>query len=106
MSININGQAKVTFTSTIVGDHATMTVNQLADARTQLDELAEAVRAHRHELSDEVVRQAEAARAELSAPEPRSDHVAAALKRIRDGAASVSAVAAAATAVLRTLGMA
>jgi hypothetical protein len=100
------GQTRVTFTNTIVGDNASMTVNQQADVRRELENLLAAIEAHREDLPDEVAREAATAEAEIARPEPRRDRVAQAMERIREAAGSVTAVANAAGAVLRALGVA
>ena len=83
-----------------------MTINQVKSVERDFEVLLAAVEAHRAELPGEVLRDAEEAREALSAPEPQRDRFAAAMTRIRDGASSIGAVAVAAGAVLRTLGMA
>jgi hypothetical protein len=105
VTIHISG-GNQSFENTIVGDHASMTVNQVKSVERDFAELLAAVDAHRAELPEQVVRDAEEAREALAAPEPDSDRFSAALARIRDGAGTIGAVAGAAAAVLRTLGMA
>jgi hypothetical protein len=102
--INIGGRAKVSFENTNVGDYAQMTVNNAVHARVA--ELLAEIEQHRAVLPDEVERHAREAEVELAQPEPQPDRLAHAMQRIREGSASVSAVAGAASAVLRALGVA
>lgn len=104
--INMHGNARATFQNTIVGDNARMTVHQTADVHARLSELLAAIEAHRAELSEQVAHEAKAAEAELAQPEPRVDRLVQAMERIREGAASVTAIVAAAGAVLKALGVA
>lgn len=104
MTMNIHG-GNVSFENTIVGDNATMTVNQVKAVERDFEALLAAVKAHRAELPEQVVRDTEEARDALGAPEPQRDPFAAAMARIRDGASSIGAIAGAAAAVLKTLGM-
>jgi hypothetical protein len=104
VTINING-GNVSFENTAVGDHASMTVNQVKALEPDLSALVAAVEAHRAELPDHVLRDVEEAQQALAQPEPERDRFAAAMERIRDGAKSVGAVAGAAAAVLSTLAM-
>lgn len=105
MSINFYGDARGEFRNTVVGEHATMTVYESADVREELDALLAAIRAER-DLPPGVATAAEEARRELERPQPRRDRIADAMERIRQAATSATAVAGAATAVLRALGAA
>ena len=103
--INIEG-GEVSFTNTIVGDHGRMTVNQTDDVHARVAELVAAIEEHRAALPDEVEQEAQAAQDELAQPAPQADRLRQAMERIREGAASVTAVAGAAGSVLHALGVA